>query len=295
MDHPDQVARYVARSVLGEATAPESLAAGAWSTAYALTLAGRAMVLRVSRYGGDFAKDEAVSVVVRGMLPVPAVVVRGEIGGWAYAVAERLAGTALDDLDASAVAAVLPDLFDVMDAIGRIEVGGHGYGVWDQSRMAAYRSWPEYLLAVEHETPRVPGWRAALAASDIGLEPFERGLATLRRIAPGLPDERCMVHGDLLARNVLVEGDRIAGVLDWGSACFGDPLYDAAWLRYCWGWYPQWSSVDIEAAIGRRWNPDPTALRAYRIHIGLGSIAYCATRERWDDVALNALWLCELA
>jgi hygromycin-B 4-O-kinase len=79
------------------------------------------------------------------------------------------------------------------------------------------------------------------------------------------------------------------------SACFGDPLYDAAWLLYCWGWYPQWSSVDIEAAIGRRWNPDPAPLRAYRIHIGLGSIGYCATRDRWDDVALNAEWLLALA
>lgn len=71
MDHPDQVAGYVARTALGEATAPVPLAAGAWSTAYALTIAGRAMVLRVSRYGGDFAKDEAVSAVVGGTLPVP--------------------------------------------------------------------------------------------------------------------------------------------------------------------------------------------------------------------------------
>ena len=295
MDHPDQVAGYVARTMLGEASTPEPLAAGAWSTAYALTVAGQAMVLRVSRYGGDFAKDEAVGAVVRGRLPVPAVTARGETGGWAYAVSERLTGTPLDDLDASALAAVLPDLFDVMDAIGRIEIGGHGYGIWDASRTAPYRSWPEYLLAVDRETPRVPGWRAILAASDVGSEPFERGLATLRRLAPELPDQRRMIHDDLLERNVLAEGDRISGVLDWGSASFGDPLYDAAWLLYCWGWHPQWSSVDIEAAIGRRWNPDPAVLRAYRLHIGLGSIAYCATRDRWDDVALNAEWLLALA
>ena len=281
--------------MLGEANPPEPLAAGAWSTAYSLTVAGRPMVLRVSRHGGDFAKDEAVAGVVRGVLPVPAITVRGETAGWAYAVSERLTGTPLDDLDASALAAVLPDLFDVMDAIARIEVGGRGYGRWDRSRTAPGRSWPEYLLTVDHETPRVPGWRAALAASDVGLEPFERGLATLRRLAPGLPDERRMVHDDLLARNVLATGDRISGVLDWGSACFGDPLYDAAWLLYCWGWYPQWSSVDIEAAIGRRWHPDPAVLRAYRLHIGLGSIAYCATRDRWADVALNAEWLLALA
>jgi hygromycin-B 4-O-kinase len=295
MDHPDQVAGYVARTALGEATAPRSLAAGAWSTAYALTVAGRDMVLRVSRYGGDFAKDEVVGAVAAGTLPVPAVTARGETHGWAYAVSERSTGTPLDDLGPDALAAVLPDLFDVMDAVGRIDVGGRGYGVWQASRSAPFRSWPEYLLAVEHETPRVPGWRAALAASDVGLEPFERGLATLRRLASDLPDRRRMIHRDLLARNVLVEGDRVSGVLDWGSAGFGDPLYDAAWLLYCWGWYPQWSSVDIEAAVGRRWNPDPVASRAYQLHIGLGSIGYCATRGRWDDVALNAEWLLALA
>ena len=295
MDNPDQVAEYVARAVLGDATVPIPLAAGAWSTAYALTVAGRPMVLRVSRHGGDFAKDEAVSMVVGDALPVPAVTHRGETDGWAYAVSHRLTGTSLDDLDASDLVAVLPDLFDVMDAIGRIDVGGHGYGIWDSTRAAPHLSWPQYLLAAERETPRVPGWRAALASSDIGLEPFERALVTLRRLVPHLPDERRMIHHDLLARNLLVEGGRISGVLDWGSACFGDPLYDAAWLLYCWGWYPQWSSVDIEAEIGRRWHPDPIALRAYRLHIGLGSIGYCATRGRWDDVALNARWLLALA
>jgi hygromycin-B 4-O-kinase len=294
VDHPDQVAGHVARTVLGAASDPEPLAAGAWSTAYALTVAGRPMVLRVSRHGGDFAKDEIVSAAVGRALPVPEVIVRGETHGWAYALSERLTGTALDDLDAAALEAVLPDLFDVMDGVHRIDVGGRGYGVWDADRVAPHRSWPEFLLAVEHETPRVPGWRAVLAASDVGLEPFERGLATLRRLVPGLPDTRVMVHDDLLARNVLVDGPRISGVLDWGSATFGDPLYDAAWLLYCWGWYPQWAPVDIEAAIGRRWNPDPVALRAYRLHIGLGSIAYCATRGRWDDVVLNAEWLAAL-
>lgn len=48
------------------------------------------MVLRVSRYGGDFAKDEAVSAVVGGTLPVPVVTARGDTHGWAYAVSDRL-------------------------------------------------------------------------------------------------------------------------------------------------------------------------------------------------------------
>lgn len=39
------------------------------------------------------------------------------------------------------------------------------------------------------------------------------------------------VHGDLDARNLVVAGGRITGVLDWGSACAGDPACDVkvAW------------------------------------------------------------------
>lgn len=278
----------MARTELRQAGAPVPLAAGAWSTAYALTVAGQPMVLRVGRHGADFAKDAVVAEVAGSTVPVPAVTARGETGGWAYAVSARAAGTPLDDLDADALAAALPALFDVMDGIGHIEVGGRGYGQWGPDRVGPYHSWPRALLAIEREKPRVPGWRAALAASPIGMEPFERALHTLRRLAPDLPDERRMVHDDLLARNVLVQGERITAVLDWGNASFGDPLYDAAWLLYFWPWYPQWSTVDIDAAIRRRWRPDPAALRAYQIHIGLDSMAYCASRGRFDDVTRNA-------
>ena len=295
VDHPDRVASLIARTELREASEPEALAAGAWSTAYALTVAGEPMVLRVGRHGADFAKDAVVAAVAGGTLPVPAVTARGEVSGWAYAVSERATGTPLDDLDAEGVAAALPALFDVMDGIGRIDVGGHGYGQWEPDRVGPYRSWPEALVAIEREKPREPGWRAVLAASPIGMEPFERALHTLRRLAPDLPDERRMIHDDLLARNVLVEGDRITAVLDWGNAAFGDPLYDAAWLLYFWPWYPQWSAIDIDAAIRRRWRPDQIALRVYQIHIGLDSMAYCASRDRFDDVARNAEALLRLA
>jgi hygromycin-B 4-O-kinase len=80
----------------------------------------------------------------------------------------------------------------------------------------------------------------------------------------------------------------MTAVLDWGNASFGDPLYDAAWLLYFWPWHPHRSAIDIDAAIRRRWRPDPAALRAYQIHIGLDSMAYCASRDRFDDVARNA-------
>jgi aminoglycoside phosphotransferase (APT) family kinase protein len=40
----------------------------------------------------------------------------------------------------------------------------------------------------------------------------------------------CVVHGDLVGDNVLVEGDEVVGVVEWSETRVGDPADDLAWL-----------------------------------------------------------------
>lgn len=101
-----------------------------------------------------------------------------------------------------------------------------------------------------------------------------------------MPDERQLIHEDLLNRNVLVNGNEITAVFDWGNAMYGDALYDTAWLLYWWPWYPQWSEIDIRAALDLSDDVDDR-LFAYQLHIGLDHLAYTAATERWDDLARN--------
>ncbi len=42
--------------------------------------------------------------------------------------------------------------------------------------------------------------------------------------------EGCLVHGDLYARHLLVDGERLSGVIDWGDAHRGDPALDLAFV-----------------------------------------------------------------
>ena len=44
--------------------------------------------------------------------------------------------------------------------------------------------------------------------------------------------EPVLTHADLGPEHILVEGDRISGVLDWTDACFGDAAIDLAWPLY---------------------------------------------------------------
>lgn len=291
------VAQDLVSTTFGKhATAPRSLAAGAWSEAFELTIDGKEVVLRIGAHGTDFAKDEIAARFAGPRLPVPPVLARGKAGSWHYVISTRMHGIGLDDLAAVDLTLVLPSLLTTLDAIGEVGVAETlGYGIWAPDGRAPHSSWAEALLAIGDETARVPGWRAALADSSIGLRPVNAGLSALAALVPYLPNERQMIHGDLLNRNVLAADGRVSGVLDWGNALYGDSLYDAAWLIYWWPWFPQWRGIDVYAALLAHWHaarPLPVHMRerlhAYLIHIGLDAIAYCTFRRHWDEVNLNA-------
>jgi len=300
----DAAARaFVARRYGSRAGGLQPLGAGEWSRAYALTLDGREHVIRIGAYIEDFRKDAVMARYSRLALPVPRVVEIGPAGDGYFAVSERANGLLLDQTDATGMRGVLPALLATLDAIAATPVAdGHGYGIWSADGVAPAASWAQALLAVNQETARVPGWRAALAASSIGMIPFDRAYARLANLVSGLDVPRQLIHGDLLNRNVLVRGDQVAAVIDWGNAMYGDALYDAAWLIYWWPWFPQWHGIDIGTELRKRWARHAgqpadlnRRLTACLLHIGLDAMTYCTFRCRWDDLARNAAQLAALA
>src|SRR5207247_2258152 len=90
---------------------------------------------------------------------------------------------------------------------------------------------------------RSPKW----SRSPTGTAPFDEAFGVMAPLVERCPELRHLIHADLLNFNVLVEDDRIGALLDWGSAMFGDFLYDLAWLSFWWPFFPKWSQVDVIA------------------------------------------------
>lgn len=245
---------FMAGHFAGRAADVRPLAVGEWSRAYAFVLDGRPAVIRFGDHVGDFLKDQ---------------------------------------VDSAGMRAVLPHLLAVLDAMRELSLpAARGYGMWAPDGTAPARSWAEALLAVNQETPRLQGWRSALARSPVGTGPFDRAYARLRELAEGLPDERHMVHRDLFGRNIFVQGAAVTAILDWGNATYGDWLYDAAWLIHWWPCFPQWRDIDITAELEGHWlrqgTPVPgrhRRLEACLLHIGLDLMSYAAYRGHWDDLS----------
>jgi hygromycin-B 4-O-kinase len=295
----DAAARdFVAAHYGSRATGLWPLAGGEWSRAFAAQLDGRPVVIRFGQHVGDFKKDAVMAGYASEQLPIPAVSEIGATGSGYFAVSGLVRGEPLDGLDERAMRAVLPGLLAALDAIRGIEIpGSRGYGIWlarPDGCAGSDASWAEALLAIDQDNPRLPGWRAALSAVPASARCFDRGYASLAALANGLPARRHVVHADLLNRNVLVAGPRLAAVLDWGNAMFGDWLYDAAWLIFWWPWFPRLTGIDITAELLAHWaatdggSLPPGAeqrLHAYQLHIGLDSMAYTAFRGRREDLA----------
>ncbi len=278
---------------------------GEWSRAFAFRRAGQDYVVRFGAYVEDFAKDRLAARWAGPTLPIPRIIELGEAFGGYYAVAERVFGGYIDDVDEGEMRALLPALFAALDAMRLADLSGTtGYGGWGADGNAPFTTWRDVLLDVGEDRPtdRVSGWREGLAASSVGSAPFDTAYARLQALAADLPETRHLVHSDLLHWNVLVQGDRITGVLDWGCGLYGDFLYDLAWLIFWQPWFPAWRGIDFQAAALRHYAAiglDVPAfaarLRCCQIHIGLGGQAYRAYVGRWDDLPETAQRTLDLA
>lgn len=267
---------------------------GEWSHAYAFRRDGDEFVVRFGLFGEDFEKDRRAARHGSRALPIPLVTEIGEAFGGAYAISERAFGDYIDDLDGVRMRATLPSLLAALDAARLVDLAGtEGYGGWDANGTALHSSWREALLAVAHDqaADRIVGWRKRMALSPTGIPAFEQGLDRLRSLIACCPDDRYLIHSDLLHFNVLVADDRISAVVDWGCSLYGDFLYDIAWLVFWAPWYPAWREIDFQGeaerhfrAIGLDVPHFAERLRCYQIHIGLDSLKYNAFKERWEEL-----------
>ena len=147
-------------------------------------------------------------------LAVPVPVAEGAPGeGYpcSWSVYEWLSGV---DGTAGPIADPAPQLAAFVRALQAVDVNGApaGRGVSLAERDAAFRASLTRLPPDLDRSAALAGWESALRA-------------------PPWPGPPVWAHGDLDARNVLVEGGRLVAVIDWGSSGVGDPACEAmvAW------------------------------------------------------------------
>jgi hygromycin-B 4-O-kinase len=268
------------------------LAGGVWSSAFGFRVGERALVVRFGEHVGDYEKDR-MAAAWSPPLPIPAVLDVGDADGAAFAVSERIAGEPLDALTPERMPVAIDSLLGALEALGHVTLPGRGHGMWwAPTGDAAHATWSDFLTSVpERDDSRIAGWRPRLAASPVAQDVFDRAQRDVVELAAQVSDARDVVHGDLLAGNVLVTpDDRICALLDWGNSLAGDALYDLAWLMFWAPWHPGIDPAHVRDVAAARFGAAglDERLRCYQLHIALDGMQFQAFAGRIDDLHATA-------
>lgn len=275
------------------------LAGGEFSRAFAFEAADGAFVVRVSaspHAAEVYAKDEwAFRHFASPGLPIPRVVARGAGRGLHFAISERAAGDRMETIPPAARQALSPALLDTLDAIAACDVlGSRGYGPWSATGDGETATWRDFLVAVAEN--RTEGyyqdWHALFRDSFLERDLFDALYRRMLRLAAHCPEERHLLHCDLHFDNILSDGRRITGVIDWGNASYGDPLYDVAWL----GRVNALGETFVDPALlDARYGAAPRyreRIACYELALGLDDLRFYAKTDRREQYeAIKAILL----
>jgi hygromycin-B 4-O-kinase len=283
---PAVVCQFLQEHFHKEVASVAFIGAGWFSQAFSFTAGGQGFIFRVNAYEEDFQKDAfAYHHFSSPVLPIPRVVRIGQFDDSRYyMITERCAGRNLNQMDTAAVRQIVPVLFETLDALHSVDVSGYtGWGLADTAGNGRFESWPAYLLSLYNQKFAF-SWTELAAHTFLERDVYEAVLEGMKQLLPCCPPDKYLIHQDFGFKNVVFDGRRITGVLDWADYGLGDFVYDVA--------YPDYWSADIPygalwrkyvASQGRDVPHFEERMRCYQLHMALHDMAVAALQGDEED------------
>lgn len=155
-----------------------------------------------------------------------------------------------------------------------------------------YRGYGPYLDMVHEHWGGRENWEEVLRTEVVpqllsGAQKI--ALAAIDRVVSLDPVDPVLIHGDLAGHNILWNGDKLVGVIDWDHASIGDPAVDHAALGNFYGWDSLTKALTKEqierAHIVARLLPLQSL--AYSMRNGMGGAITRLAVERADEWYLD--------
>jgi len=262
------------------------LKGGEWSAAHRFSLGDRNFVIRLSHTPENFYRDSIAAGWSSPNLPVPQIIKIDRYQEHYYAVSPFFPGEPFENLPVTDLEQTVPDFLLMMTALQSICFDSiKGFGTLTQAGNGEFESWSEALLDVNNDRPGnlTHGWKKMLSETPDAQLKYDQFYEQLTGLVKYCPEQKHLIHSDLLYQNLLVDDHKISAVLDWGCSMIGDPVYDIAIFAFFEPWYPAFTQVSLiqkmqqsflEKSSENRRNFDQRMV-ACQIHLTLGNIAYC--------------------
>jgi len=227
-DREQAVAAFVASELGCEATRVVRVDAFATNAVYAVDADGRRFVVKASMLH-DALRAEAWACA-RGAdagCATPAILGLGRLGtddSMSAFIMRRVAGGPI-----VAGHPALPEVGVGLRRLHTVRLPGFGWlaeAAWDERGDFSLRhsSWLGFLQGICGDARRLADrYVVAAPVAEAAAAAIDAHTDALAAVEVG-----SLCHGDLKAAHILVEAGRLAGVIDWGDAVVGDPLWDIA-------------------------------------------------------------------
>lgn len=203
--------------------------------------------------------------------------------GRVYCFSDYIEGCKIFDLDQQALSDVVPSILELLARIASIEIPESlGYGWFDETGLACFTSWKDFISSVYNYD--LYNWNK-LDSKKVDFSIIQNAITALRENIDFIKLERpCLLHGDIGSYNLLADGTKVSGAIDWSLSLYGDPLYEVANVLF-------WNEDKLQplvSALKKQYMNDDLSrkkLNCYIIRIGLEEIYNTAVRGEigYDD------------
>lgn len=257
-----------------------------FSSAYWFRANDRNYVIRLNDHREDFEKDALAFTTLQPIgVPIPKIIKIGSFDHKTnFCISEYCEGMTLTQLNikkgVSAERSMAFEIFRLLEQIKKIDVShAKGWGLTNKMGHGNFSSWPDYLLSLYNQKFDYD-WHTLSQTTFLDAKVFAACLGELRRLTRYCPTQKWLVHGDFGFENVITDGNRITGVLDWAEMRLGDFLYDIANLDF-WSKDVPYGDLWLEYARKQRWEVRyfDERMRCYMLYIGLSGMVIAAVQN----------------
>lgn len=189
-------------------------------------------IVRIHSRKHGFEKDEYAHIHFSSKnLPIPKTFKIGKLNDkFFYSITQKSKGKIIDHFKKEEVQKFMPELINTLHSIHNVNIGKTKFGDWEIDGRANEESWNDSLLKLveRYDNYKNEDTDNVLLEEDV----VKQILIRYKKLIPYCPNISHLVHGDYGFNNLLSDGKKITGVIDWDLSKYGDFLWDVAWLSF---------------------------------------------------------------